>query len=409
MVDISGTTRIAGTLWFHHRGKQSATFRYAEEYLAEKGSYALDPALPLGTGVFQTRPGQAMFNAFSDGAPDRWGKNLLRREERDRAERTSSTPRTLLPADFLLGVRDDVRQGAIRYRDIVGGGFLSNHAHAVPHLVELGRLLGAVDRLDAEQPVNQDIRDLMDAGGSLGGARPKASVIMPGGRLAIAKFPRKGSDEWDVMRWENLELDLAVRCGISVAPYQLVEAAGRPILLVERFDRIHGQRVGFASALTMLESDDGEQRSYLEIVDVIESHSVRATEDLRELFTRIAFNILTSNTDDHLRNHGFLRPEGDGWTLSPAFDLNPAPHSPGRLSTTIEFDDDDADIGLLLSTAGYYRLTEARARQIILDVEETTSGWATLARSVGLPGPEIALMAMAYDTDQRRAAASLRR
>ncbi|WP_427019336.1 type II toxin-antitoxin system HipA family toxin (plasmid) [Pseudarthrobacter sp. P1] len=408
VVDVRGVSQPAGTLWVHHRGGQSATFRYLATYLADRKAYALDPALPLSTGVFQTRPGQAMFNAFSDGAPDRWGQNLLRREERERARSDKTTPRTLTPADFLLSVRDDVRQGSIRYRDPADGTFLSTHPRAVPKLVDLARLLGAVDRLDAESPVDRDIRDLIDAGGSLGGARPKAAVTMPGGKLAIAKFPRKGSDEWDVIRWEKVELDLALRAGVTVASAQLIEAGGRPILLVERFDRAGDQRIGFSSALTMLEATDGERRSYLEIVEAIETRSVQAGADLEELFRRIAFSILTGNTDDHLRNHGFLRDDGrGGWALSPAYDLNASPHSPDRLSTTIEFDDDSASIDLLMSTCGYYRLKPGRAKEVIRQVEDSTREWAILARDAGLSRDEIDLMALAYDGTQRKTAAAM--
>jgi serine/threonine-protein kinase HipA len=157
-----------------------------------------------------------MFAAFADSAPDRWGENLMRREERERAKSIAATPRTLSKADFLLGVRDDVRQGQIRFRRPGNGTYYSAHQHAVPSLIELARLLRAIDRLDADGAMDRDLADLIDAGSSLGGARPKAAVTDASGRLAIAKFPRSGSDEWDVAGWEEVQLRLARRAGLAV-------------------------------------------------------------------------------------------------------------------------------------------------------------------------------------------------
>jgi serine/threonine-protein kinase HipA len=185
----------------------------------------------------------------------------------------------------------------------------------VPKLVALPTLLDASDRLSSDDPDSQDIRDLVDAGSSLGGARPKASVLTNHGELAIAKFPHRGGDEWDVPGWEKLLADLAVRAGITVAPAELVQVQGRNVLVSRRFDRDGGRRVGFASALTMLEASDGDRRSYLEIAEVVEVHSPQPRADLVELYRRIAFSALTANTDDHLRNHGFLR-TNNGWQLA---------------------------------------------------------------------------------------------
>ena len=200
----------------------------------------------------------------------------MRREERERAAAAHSTPRSLRDADFLLGVRDDARQGAIRFRRPGTRAYYSTHRGAVPRLIELPRLLHAVDHLDDDAD-SRDLRDLIDAGSSLGGARPKAAVIDSSGQLAVAKFPRSDSDEWDVAGWEEVELRLARRAGLTVSESVLSEVAGRHVLVVHRFDRSAGRRVGFASALTLLEATDGEQRSYLEIADVIERHSPTAT------------------------------------------------------------------------------------------------------------------------------------
>jgi serine/threonine-protein kinase HipA len=405
-VQIDGQDQVAGTLWIHDRGGQTASFRYADSYLTRQGSYALDPALPRSAGVFHTPAGTAMFAAFADSAPDRWGENLMRREERERAKSIPATPRTLGKADFLLGVRDDVRQGQIRFRRPENGTYYSAHQHAVPRLIELARLLRAIDRLDADGAMDRDLADLIDAGSSLGGARPKAVVIDASGRLAIAKFPRSGSDEWDVAGWEEVQLRLARRAGLAVAASELIPIAGRNVLLVDRFDRRGTQRVGFASALTMLEATDGERRSYLEIAEVIERDSPRSTEDLAELYRRIVFSILTANTDDHLRNHAFLR-ERNGWRLSPAYDLNPNPDNPRRLSTLIDFDDSTASIETALSVSGYFRLSAAEAVTIVGDVERATSHWRREAVGLGLPRQQADRMALAYETPERQTAKAL--
>jgi serine/threonine-protein kinase HipA len=402
-VKTGGRELTAGTLWVHDRGGQTATFRYADSYLASPDSYDLDPALPRSSGVFHTPPGRAMFSALADSAPDRWGENLMRREERERARAIDATPRTLGKADFLLGVRDDARQGAIRFRRPSSTSYYSSHEHPVPRLIELPRLLHAVDHLDTEGTLDRDLRDLIAAGSSLGGARPKAAVIDVSGRLAIAKFPRTGSDEWDVEGWEEVELRLARRAGIDVAASDLVQIAGRHVLVVDRFDRQDGKRTGFASALTMLEAADGEQHSYLEIADTIERHSPRPTADLQELYRRVLFSVLTSNTDDHLRNHAFLR-TGRGWALSPAYDLNPCPDNPARLSTAIDFDDTSASVENALSVSRYFRLTTAHARTLVAEVEEATSGWRREAEQLGLPRQQIDRMTDAFETSQRRIA-----
>ncbi len=406
-VEVDGQEVVAGTLWIHERGGQSATFRYADEYLANPYSYDLDPVLPRSSGMFQTSIGKPMFSAFADSAPDRWGENLMRREERERARAADATPRTLRKADFLLGARDDSRQGAIRFRRPGTRTYYSSHYRAVPRLNAMPRLLNAVDHLNAEGRVDSDIKDLIDAGSSLGGARPKAAVTDNSGRLAIAKFPRSGSDDWDVARWEKVELNLARRAGLNAAESELVQVGGRHVLVVDRFDREDGQRIGFVSALTMLEASDGEQRSYLEIADVIERHSGQPEADLHELYRRIVFSILTGNTDDHLRNHGFLR-HRRGWNLSPAYDLNPNPDSPAQLSTAIDLDNTDASIETALSVAGYFRLSQSAANSIISGIEEATRDWQREAAELGLARHEIDRMAIAFASGQRSVARALR-
>ena len=398
----------AGTLRFHEKRRTaSATFTYEQAYLADPRAYALDPTLQLDAGSHQTPPAVAVFGAMRDGAPDRWGRNLMTRAERERAQREGVTARTLIGSDFLLGTRDDLRQGALRYTTD-DRTFLAPPGDGLPRLIALPRLLDLTDALVTHEAVDRDLRDLVAAGGSLGGARPKAAVVLDdGAALAIAKLPRRGSDEWDVMGWEKVTLDLAAAAQLTVPRSHLVQVLGRNVLLTERFDRRRTLRVGFVSAMTMLEAHDGDQRSYLEIADAIETQSPAPGRDLEQLFRRIVFSVLVSNTDDHLRNHGFLR-EPTGWTLSPAFDLNPNPEAPGALSTTIDTDGDPtASIDLALQTAQMYRLSPTRAIEIVHEVEQATATWRTVATRLELPARELELMLAAFDTPERTTARAI--
>jgi serine/threonine-protein kinase HipA len=234
-------------------------------------------------------------------------------------------------------------------------------------------------------------------------------VLDQNGRVAIAKFPRVSGDDWDVIRWEAVALGLARDCGITTAAAGLHEIDGRWVLVVDRFDRNGDTRIGYVSAMTMLEATDGEERTYLEIVEVIEEESDRATEDLHQLWRRIAFSILVSNTDDHLRNHGFLRLTSGGWSLSPAFDLNPDPQ-PGTklLSTGIDGRSNLADLGLLLENAGFFRLADDQARAIVAEVSAATSRWREAARRVGLTGDSIAKMEPAFEHESAELAREIR-
>ena len=209
LVGIGGGDVLAGTLRFYERRGQSTTFEYDRAYLSDARSYPLDPALPLGAGVFQPPAGKALFNTFTDSAPDRWGQNLMRRNEQERGRAFKTTPRSLGPVDFLLGTRDELRQGSTRLRDPATGSYLAEDPVGVPELAQLGQLLNASDRVGSAQSVDRAIRDLIAAGSSLGGARPKAAVRKPDGTLALAKFPRAEGDDWDVELWEMIENELA--------------------------------------------------------------------------------------------------------------------------------------------------------------------------------------------------------
>ena len=343
-------------------------------------------------------PSRAIFGAFSDAAPDRWGRRLIGRAERRRVKREGGTAQSFGEADYLLGVRDDLRQGALRFRQPDSGVFLAPPDSGVPSLLDLPRLLGAAARLERDQESEDELAALLRGGSSLGGARPKAHVLEDAGRIAIAKFPSPANDDWDVMRWEAVALTLAQSAGIRVPKHQLHLIDGKSVLVVDRFDRSGAARIGYVSALTMLERGDGEGGSYLEIADVIAGHSPSATNDLRELWRRMAYSVLISNFDDHLRNHGFLRTTTAGWSLSPAFDLNPDPRPGERhLSTAIDFDDTEARVDLLLEVAPEFRLAASQALDALQVVSAAVGRWREVAGEFGAVGDEIALMAPAFE------------
>jgi len=411
-VSIAGVDVRAGTLYPHRRrggSAESASFTYFDEYIANPHAYSLEPGLPLEAGAHQSTVGHSMFGAFGDCAPDRWGRTLMKRREAAEARAEGREPRSLGEVDYLLGVRDDLRQGALRFRH-GDGPFEAMEDRGVPALTDLPELLTLGARAEADSADLPDLQRLIRAGSSLGGARPKAHVRDADGNLAIAKFPSAAHDTWNVMAWEKVALELAARAGITVPASTLLNLANRSVLVVDRFDRARDAdggaagRVGYVSAMTMLQSTDGEQGSYLEIAEAIEMRSSRATADLRQLWRRIVFSILISNTDDHLRNHGFLHEDGDTWRLSPAFDINPNPE-PGHkhLSTAIDLGDDTASVELALSVADYFRLNAEEANEVIAQVQTAVSHWAPVAREHGLSSQEIAAMSWAFDAHSARA------
>lgn len=410
-VQIDGDDVLAGELWSHRRrNRESETFSYATEYLEHPAAFELDPALPLVDGLQQTPAGREIFAAFGDCAPDRWGRKLIGRAERRHASEESRARRSLGEIDYLLGVRDDMRQGALRFRDPDSEVFLAAEDEGVPALLGLPRLLAAAERVDREEEDDDDLRTLLKGGSSLGGARPKAHVIDENGRPAIAKFPKPSSDDWDVIRWEAVALQLAERAGIEVPVNRLVEVSGRGVLILDRFDRRGGRRIPYVSAMTMLEATDGDAGSYLEIADVVETHSPEASADLARLWRRIAFSILISNTDDHLRNHGFLRLSSAGWSLSPAFDLNPEPEIGARhLHTAIDFDETAARVDVLLEVAPQFRLGVDDAERVLKEVGEATSTWRRVAEARGLPRTAIEAMAPAFEHEESKAVMELSR
>lgn len=390
---------LAGRMYPHHRrGVESASFVYNDRYLADPDAYALDPALPLVTGTLQTPVGRALFGAFGDSLPDRWGRTLIQRAERARAKAAAVAPRSMSEVDLLLGVRDDLRQGALRFRLDEQGPFLATEESGVPALTDLPVLLEIAARAERDTANYEDLKRLLRAGSSLGGARPKAHVLDAAGRVAIAKFPSASSDAWNVMAWEKVALDLARDAGVTVPDSQLIRIGDRNVLVVGRFDRRGTVRIGYASAMTMLEASDGDQRSYLEIAAVIEERSTAAAAELRQLWRRIAFSILISNTDDHLRNHGFLHERGDSWMLSPAFDLNPNPHPGSKdLSTAVDYTDTRASVDTLIRVATYFRLDASDALEILAQVTRAVARWRIVAKSHGLLQRDLDAMEPAFE------------
>ncbi|MGH9949081.1 MAG: type II toxin-antitoxin system HipA family toxin, partial [Pyrinomonadaceae bacterium] len=345
-----------------------------------------------------------IFGSIGDSAPDRWGRVLMRRAESQRARAASETPRTLGEVDFLLGVSDEARQGALRFSEDPDGPFLASDGHRpIPPLVDLPRLLSATERYLDEEENADDLRLLLVPGSSLGGARPKASVRDNDGQLAVAKFPYK-NDENNVVVWEAVAFALAERAGLSVPSWRLLDISGSRVLLTRRFDRILKTRIPFLSAMSMLQARDNDPRSYLEIADALRRYGAEPTVDLSQLWRRIVFSILISNTDDHLRNHGFIYERQKGWRLSPAYDLSPTPIEikPRILTTTIDLDNGTASLDLALSVRQDFRLSLEDGKAIIKEVGLAVSRWRDVAQLHVLSEREIDRMASAFehaDTD----------
>lgn len=406
-VDLNGLPRFVGRLWAHVRGKrESATFEYEESWLAHEERFALEPSLQLDPGPFHTGSGHKLFGAIGDSAPDRWGRVLMRRVERRRAADAGETPRTLREIDFLLGVNDEARQGALRFAESEDGPFLAASGPApIPPVVDLPRLLSASEHVIDSQEDDNDLRMLFAPGSSLGGARPKASVREPDGRLAIAKFPHK-EDEWNEVLWEAVALSIADRAGVTVPDWRIETIGQKSVLILSRFDRQDSERIPFLSALSMIDATDNESRSYLEIVDALRRHGARPSADMRELWRRILVSILISNVDDHMRNHGFLYTGTEGWTLSPAYDLNPVPVDvkPRVLSNAIDDADPTASLELALSVAEYFELEAGKARAIAAEVAGAVANWQQTAAALGVESAEIRRMESAFEhTDLDRA------
>ncbi len=406
-IDLKGEAIPVGRMWVKERaGKESATFEYEAAWLKHPQRFALAPNLMLTPGKFHSA--NDIFSAFTDPAPDRWGRKLMRHFEVEAAKAEGRTARTLLSSDFLAGVDDEIRLGALRFKRPGDNTFLAHTGRPVPPLMDLGALLSAADRIETGKLRQRDIDLLLAPGGSLGGARPKASV-RDRGLLYIAKFPW-ARDEWPVILWEAVLLKLAEDAGIAVAPNRMTRIGTKPVLLTQRFDREAGSiRVPFISAMTALDAQDhSEGRSYIEILDVIRQFGAAPLEDARQLWRRMVFNVLVSNTDDHLRNHGFLW-AGQGWRLSPAYDMNPAPpHVSGRMHVlALNELDSTSSIDIVMSIAKAFGLTLNEAMRIAGEVGDAVTNWRTAAAAQTLKKDDIDFMSEAFDQGRLKEALAL--
>ena len=332
----------------------------------------------------------------------------MQRAERRLAHHEKRQVRTLTETDYLLGVADATRLGALRFRRVDEDVFQAPIRTGVPAVIELGRLLQVTERILRNEETNDDLQMIFAPGSSLGGARPKASITDQHGHLSIAKFPKE-TDEYSMETWEEIALRLAARAGIATPHHELVEVAGKAVLLSRRFDRVGDTRIPFLSAMAMTGSKDGERGSYPEIVDSLTEHGAQAKADARELYRRVTFSVLISNVDDHLRNHGFLWAGKEGWKLSPAYDLNPTPIDLKArvLSTNIDLDEGTCSLDLLESAAEYFSLALADARAIIKEVAVATSAWRQTAKETGARSAEINRMASAFEHDDLEKALAL--
>lgn len=394
-----GAQQRVGTLYRHDvRTDLPASFEYHRDWLTSERVFMLDPRLELWAGEQHPPRNAAAFGIFMDSAPDRWGRVLMERREAAAAAREHRRARALQEIDFLLGVHDMTRVGALRFRASGGGPFIDTSAHAAPpvtSLRELARISQLVEEPGVERlpEYEQWLATLVAPGTSLGGARPKANFTGEDGALWIAKFPAS-EDRHDVGAWELVVHRLASRAGICVPASYLESLTDRyGTFCVARFDRTAGGRRMFASAMTLLERRDGDgDASYLDLAQLIADQGAagHVEDDLRQLYRRVVFNVLVGNRDDHLRNHGFIR-EPTGWRLSPAYDMNP---NPNKAEHTLTLDGGTAAPSLdpVVETAELYRLDRSRARRLIAEVAEVVAGWREEASSAGLSRVDVARM-----------------
>jgi len=417
-VQIGTRGRSVGLLYYDQRGaRESAAFEYEADWLAAPDGFALQPDLPLLDGPQfhrSTGHGSVFHAALADSEPDGWGRRVIQRDfarQRQEARRagTAVAKHALNSLDFLLRVDDFSRVGALRLMDEDG---LYQRAQeegrrTTPPLVELKQLLAATRAVETNTETAADLEYLRGRGTSLGGLRPKCSVLDDDGRLAIGKFPSI-TDERSVTAGEVLALRLARRAGIDAAQARIVDSAGTPVALIRRFDRMkNGERLMYVSAATMVgaEPEDPGEHAYTELVDALRQHGAEPVADIEELWRRIAFSILITNVDDHLRNHGFLHVERGLWRLAPAFDVNPFPARVRELKTWVSEDTGpEATIDALMSILPYFRIALPRARELLAQVEHAVADWRNEARGLGMSETDVNDFADAFEHEERVAA-----
>lgn len=385
------------------KGGETYSFEYDVDWLVRnKMKVSLDPQLQPFTGR-QFPTGKNIFGIFADASPDRWGRVLMNKRERIIAGKEGRKPRKLYDSDYLLGVYDETRMGGIRFKLDVNGPFLSDDKeNGVPPWAYLRTLEEAARNYENDETgiTDQWINQLIKPGSSLGGARPKATVIDTQGRLWIAKFPSK-NDESDTGAWEKVVHDLAGLCGLNVPESKLEKFSKYgSTFLVRRFDRDEKRRIHFASAMTLLGKTDGasaeDGTSYLDIVSFIKAYSSNPKSDLLELWKRIVFNMAVTNTDDHLRNHAFIFGK-NGWELSPLYDVNPVPYG-DELSLLVDDEDNHISMELAVNTANRFGIQREVAEKIVSEIQKVVrDNWEKLAKENGLSRGQIEYMRPAFN------------
>ena len=383
------------------KGREFYSFEYDSEWLLHEGT-PLDPDLQLYKGRQYINDDKNIFGLFADSCPDRWGRLLMKRREAIRAKKANEKPKKLAESDFLLGVYDQARMGGLRFKTEINGDFLSNDKEfATPPWTSLRKLEQATAAFENDDSGLEEkwLKQLIAPGSSLGGARPKASVMAPDGSLWIAKFPSK-NDEQNTGAWEMVVHDLAIMCGLDVPEAKLERFSKLgSTYLVKRFDREGEQRIHFSSAMTMLGKKDGsgavDGSSYLEIVSFLKANGATPKKDLLELWKRIVLSMAVSNTDDHFRNHGFILSE-DGWILSPLYDVNPDIYGE-NLSLNVNADDSSIDFDLAIESALYYGISKNQATQTVNEIKLIVrDNWRNIAKKYGISRGEIERMEPAF-------------
>ncbi|MCP5524067.1 MAG: type II toxin-antitoxin system HipA family toxin [Verrucomicrobiales bacterium] len=390
-VDWKGEPHLVGRLHAAERGP-TVSFQYAPEWLNRSGAFAIDPtALPLRPGPQHSR---ALFGAIQDCGPDRWGQVLIERAVRKNV--LDSKP--YRASDYVLALDDSSRLGALRFRQDASCPFLAPTTGKLPPLIRLQALLRAADAIHAETDTAADLRFLLGAGSPLGGARPKSAVALPDGRLALAKFP-KPDDTRDIAAGEILALTLAANAGIRVVEHQCVPVGPRSVAVITRFDRAGETRIPFVSGASLLGLPPDDPGAYTLLADAIRQFGHDVAGDLRELWRRLAFSLLASNYDDHLRNHGFLMVEPGRWALSPAYDLNPVPEIDRARTTKTPVSEHPGEptIAGALEVAARFGLKSDAARTILREVFIAVSAWRVAGRKLRLKAGTLDAYASAFD------------
>lgn len=393
--------KLIGALTAHYaKGKKAFSFEYNSEWIKNENQRLIDPDIQFFSGV-QFPNNKENFGIFLDSMPDTWGRTLMKRKVAQQAREKNEKAPTLYDIDYLLGVFDETRMGALRFKTDLNGDFLDNDKkNPTPPWSSIRELQSAVKHLEEDENANikKWLAILMAPGSSLGGARPKANISDEDGNLWIAKFPSK-NDTTDKAAWEFLAYKLALNCGIDMSYSKIEKISGKyNTFFTKRFDRDGKQRIHFASAMTMTGNNEetlkNHPASYLEIADFIMTYGSNVNENLKQLWRRIVFNIAISNTDDHLRNHGFILTE-NGWILSPAYDLNPSIDKNG-LALNISMDDNALDLELAKSVGEYFRLSEKAMNEIVDEIRENVSKWRILAKEIGISRADQELMEKAF-------------